>query len=44
MSVTPEAEPPEAEPPDGPPDWVTAGPPAWALGAALLVSGNIFQF
>jgi hypothetical protein len=44
MSVTPEAEPPDAATPGGPPDWVTAGPPAWALGAALLVSGNIFQF
>jgi len=33
----------EATPPQGQ-GLTTAGPPAWALGAALVVSGNIFEF
>jgi hypothetical protein len=42
--VSPDAVQPDAEPAEAPPDRVTAGPPAWALGGALLVSGNIFEF
>jgi hypothetical protein len=42
--VSPDAVSPDVTPSQGPPDWVQAGPPAWALGAALIVSGNIFEF
>jgi hypothetical protein len=43
--VTSDAVSPGAEPrPEGPPAWIAAGPPAWALGAALVVSGNIFAY
>src|SRR5262245_8428339 len=42
--MPPDAVHPDAVPAEAPPDWVTAGPPAWALGGALVVSGNIFEF
>lgn len=43
------ADPPQALAPDAPsqdglPQQTLAGPPAWALGAALVISGNIFEF
>jgi hypothetical protein len=43
--VPPDTAPPDAAPPDAaPPDAALAGPPAWALGIALVISGNIFAF